>query len=40
MNYIFWGFFFVILDFNYTSGNTIIGFLPTFVGYIFTIQKG
>ena len=38
MNYIFWGFFFIILDFNITSGYTIIGLLPTFVGYILLLK--
>ena len=39
MNYIFWGFFFVILDFNITSDTMVISLLPTFVGYIL-LYKG
>ena len=30
MNYIFWGFFFVILDFNIVLDNVVIGLLPRF----------
>ena len=39
MGNIFWGFFFVLLDFNLTFNNVIIGLIPTFIGF-FLIFKG
>lgn len=39
MNFIFWGFFFVILDFNINIGNSSIGLLPDFIGF-YLIYKG
>lgn len=39
MNYIFWGYFFVLINFNITSGNSVIGLFPDFIGYIL-IYKG
>jgi hypothetical protein len=39
MGNLFWGFFFILLDFNFTSNNHIIGFLPDFLGFVL-IYKG
>lgn len=39
MSRLFWGLFFVVLDFEITLGSAAIGLLPDFVGY-FLLMKG
>jgi hypothetical protein len=38
MQSLFWGLFFIFLDFNVTLGNSVVGLIPDFVGYI--LQTG
>ncbi len=39
MNYLFWGVFFLVLNFNVTIGSCTVDVLPNFVGY-FLLMKG
>lgn len=39
MNRLFWGLFFVVLDFDLTLGSASIGLLPDFIGY-YLLMKG
>ncbi len=38
MNYIFWGFFFIVFNINIHFGATLINFIPNFIGYILMIK--
>ncbi len=39
MSNLFWGFFFIVFNFNLTLGNAVVGLIPDFIGY-FLILKG